>query len=457
MKLSISDLQNWYSQNKQQILRDFFTFLSFPSISTDPAYAVDCRKTAEWLRSYLAEIGLNATLWEGSGHPCVFATHMHAKNKPTLLIYHHYDVQPVDPLELWKTPPFSPNVKDNKVFARGASDNKGQCFYTLTALKAFFTLCRNADINLKIFIEGEEESGEKGTIDILSRHGKELQADYLLIIDAGVPNPHTPAITLGIRGMCAMEVSVRNSSTDLHSGVHGGIALNPNRILATALGKLWDSDGKVAIEGFYDDVAPILRDELSQLTLDFDEAKYKEQFGIHALSQEKGISPIEANWLRPTLEINGMYGGYTGTGFKTVIPAIAHAKISCRLVPNQDPMRVCRLLELFLRRHIPIGVDLSVEFDHGAPAFRTSMDSDVVKLVKGAFEDVFTSPSQFILCGASIPIVIELAKVTSAQIALIGMGMDTDDIHAPNENFGLDRLEKGFLTMGMILNRLANG
>ncbi len=456
MVVSIPALKQWYHDHRDEVLRDYFTFLSFPSISTDPSHIPDSRNTAEWLKAYLQRIGCETVLWETPGLPVVFGSYCHAgSHRPTLLIYHHYDVQPVDPLNLWKSDPFKPEVRNNQVYARGALDNKGQCFYSLTALRACLELSKKLDLNVKVFIEGEEESGGKGTTAILKERQAELHADHLLVVDFDIPDSKTPAVTLGMRGIITMDVECSNSSIDLHSGVHGGIALNPNRALATLLGNLWDESGKVNIPHFYDDVQPFPREQLSRLDMRFDQESYERSFGVKAYAMEPGFSILESNWLRPSLEINGMSGGYTGPGFKTVIPAKAHAKISCRLVPNQDPSLVGKRIAEFLQSRAPQGIVVTVKEHHGAQSYRSSVDSSIVHAVAHAFEEVFNQPCRFQLCGASVPIVVDLSQASGAEVAMIGVGLVDDDIHAPNEHFGLDRFELGYLTMGRILSRLA--
>ncbi len=444
-------LKEYYEKNRTEILNDYFDLLRFKSISTDKQYKAQTRSCADWLVNYLKNIGMSVELWETSGHPVVFGEDLKAgPDRPTVLIYNHYDVQPVDPLELWHSDPFEPILKDGHVYARGAVDNKGQCAYTIAALKA---VLQKLNINVKIFIEGEEESGGKGTFEILETKKKKLKADYLLIVDFGLPAPDTPAITLGTRGLLALELVCKNSSIDLHSGVHGGIALNPNRALACAIAKLWDDEGRVAVPGFYDDVSTLK--ECNELYDHFDVADYTKKFGVKAFCPEKGYSLLESNWTRPTLEINGMSGGYTGDGFKTVIPFEARAKISCRLVPNQDPGKIVKQIRDFLKTAFPKGIEMDLIELQGTSAYRSSFDTPLVKTVAKAFEEVFNKKCKYMLCGASVPIVPSLALASGAQTALIGCGLDDDNIHAPNERFGLDRFEQGFLTLGTILQCLS--
>jgi acetylornithine deacetylase/succinyl-diaminopimelate desuccinylase-like protein len=452
----LGELQKWYQRNSAQVLRDFFTFLRFPSISTDPKYNGESRRTAEWLREYLQGMGLETVLWESPGLPVVFGSLCRAgPDRPTLLVYHHYDVQPVDPLELWHSDPFEPVVRNGQVFARGAVDNKGQCFYSLTALKAFLELFPQCDFNIKVFIEGEEESGSRGTAAVIAQKKEELKADYLLVVDLGLPAPGVPSVTLGMRGILSMQVECANSRADLHSGEHGGIALNPNRALACLLAQLWDSSGRVAVPGFYDAVCTPSQKELVAFDWSFDQQEYEKTFGVKAFGAEEGYGLKESNWLRPTVEINGMWGGYTGPGVKTVIPAKAGAKISCRLVPDQRPDEVGELIAQFLQSRVAQGIDLKVELHHGAPAYRALPDSPIVKIAACAYEEVFKRPCQFLLCGASVPIVVDLAAASGAEVAGIGVGLSDDEIHSPNEHFGLDRFEQGFLCMERIFQQLS--
>lgn len=456
MQLPLLLLKKWYQEHEAQILSDYSKFLSFPSISTDPKYKKDVRKTAEWLRAYLIEIGLETELWETSGHPIVFGKYLKAgPHRPTVLIYQHYDVQPVDPLNLWDSEPFNPVIKNQQIYARGAVDNKGQCFYSINAIKAYLELAKKVGVNIKLFIEGEEESGGVGTAHLIPQKKEALKADHLLIVDLDLPEEGVPGITLGMRGIMALNVTYRNTSIDLHSGVHGGIVLSPNRALISVLAKIWDENGKVTIPGYYEDVQTATPDDLARLSLSFDVDKYTQSFGVKAFAPENGYSLIESNWLRPSLEINGISGGYTGAGFKTVIPAAAQAKISCRLVPNQDPIKIGECIARFLKANVPKGIEIDVEFHHGAKAFRSSFDSSIVKTAAKAYEEVFGQPCRYSLCGATIPIVTDLAVVSGAEVAMMGFGLPTDNIHAPNEHFGLDRFAQGFLTMGRILDILS--
>ncbi len=451
--MTISGFKRWYDQHREEIHRDFFTFLSFPSISTDPAFSGETRKTAEWLNAYLLKIGMKSSLLETSGKPIVFATELSAgPTRPTVLIYQHYDVQPVDPLDLWDSDPFKPTIRDGEVYARGAVDNKGQCFYSVSAIRAFLELCKKRQVNLKLFIEGEEESGSKGTFAFLKEKKIDLNADHLFVIDFDLPKKGVPGISLGMRGLVSFTATLQTAGTDLHSGVHGGIALNANRAFAATLAKLWDEKGKVRVPHFYDDVMAPSKQEMAKFEMDFDQAEYIEKFGVKAFAMEEGMSPLQSNWFRPSLEINGFTGGYTGPGVKTVLPAKAEAKFSCRLVAGQDPQKVVARILDFLKKEAPKGVLIETQIFEGARAFKTSPDTPAVQITKRALEEVFGKPCQFQMCGATVPIVPALVEASSADAVLFGMGLDDDNIHAPNEHFGLDRFEQGFLTVAKILS-----
>lgn len=456
MELSLLTLSKEFNKNKKEILEEFFTFLRFASVSSELSHKKDVVACAQWLEKTLKELGFQVELWESKGHPVVFGSYLHAgPEKPTLLIYNHYDVQPVDPLDLWESPPFEPVVREHQIYARGAQDNKGQCFYVLQALKTYIKKEGKLPINVKICIEGEEEMGSRSFAELLPLKAQELRADYLAIVDLGLAKPHHPAITLGIRGIVCLEVQIQDASLDLHSGAHGGIVYNPIHALVELLAKIHDASGKVTVPEFYKDVEKLSSEEKAELSLHFDAQEYEKEFGTQALGGEQNYTPMERAWIRPTIEINGIAGGYAGPGFKTVIPSIASAKISCRLVPNQQPEKIAEIVEDFLKKNVPTGLKLRVNvLAGGGVAVRTSLQSKVVHAFAQAYEAVFKKPCEYILSGGSIPIVAELAKTSNAEVVLLGMGLPTDRIHSPNEHFGIDRLEKGYLVFSKALENL---
>lgn len=443
----LEQLREYYKKNETEILKDFFTFLKFKSISSEANYSQDCKNCSDWLVAYLKSLHFETEVWESKGHPVIFASNLNAgKDKPTLLIYNHYDVQPVDPLELWESNPFEPEIRGDQIFARGAQDNKGQCFYTLQALK-YLTQNEKLPINIKLCIEGEEECGSDSLSLFLNEKKEQLKADYLAVVDLGIRSLEKPSISLGIRGMISMDLTLKGANTDMHSGTNGGLLYNPNHALVAILASLRDANGKILVQGFYDDVEPMSLDDKKWISFDFDENEYLRMSGVKPTGGENNYSPLERNWIRPTMEINGISGGYSGSGFKTVIPSEASAKISCRLVPNQDPIKIAALIEKHFQKNTPSEISVTVDFHRGSPALQTNPTSKIVQTFKKAYEEVFNNPTDFIYEGASIPIITELGIASSAEVVLVGLGLPDDAIHAPNEHFGLNRLEKGFLIM----------
>lgn len=445
----VENLKGLYEKSKDQALADFLTFLKLESVSSEATHTPQTQACCQWVINYLKKIGFNVELWPTTGHPTIFASYDKAgPNQPILLIYNHYDVQPADPLDLWESPPFTPTIRNGQIYARGAQDNKGQCFYVLLALKSLIERDGTLPINVKLCIEGEEECGSTGLSGILQDRKKELKADYLAIVDLGMQDAKTPAVTLGIRGILSMDVIVEGTKRDLHSGSHGGLAYNPNKALVQVLNKMYDKEGKVAIPGFYDDVIAVSDKDKANLTLSFDPEKYEAEYGAKPTGGEKAFSYVERNWFRPTIEINGIAGGYAGEGFKTVIPAKAIAKVSCRLVPNQDPIKIGRLVANFLESHAPEGTRISVHLHPGyGKALRCDASSKVAKAFAKAYEEIFHTTCHTICSGASIPIATELAEACGGDLVMVGLGLGSDCIHAPNEHFGIDRIEKGFLSI----------
>lgn len=447
-----------YDRSAATLEKEFLEFLRFPSISTDPKYGNDVRVCCNWVKAFLEKSGLNVEIWEGSGHPVVYASWLKAgPDKPTVLIYNHYDVQPVDPLSLWQSPPFEPRIENGEVFARGAEDNKGQCFYVMAAVRWMLQTKGALPVNLKLCIEGEEECGSQSLSELLKTKRTELKADHLYIVDLGIHEKTTPAITLGVRGIVTMTVEVSGSSTDLHSGLVGGIVYNPNRALSEMLAKLYDQSGKVQVPGFYDEVEVIDEKDRALINFHFEMGLFQKMFGAEPTGGELSFSPMERAWVRPTVEINGMSGGYAGDGFKTVIPEKAIAKISCRLVPKQSPAKIAAKVEAFLRASLPPGLTLQVNIHHGiGEALRTDLKARSVQTTAQVLSEVFGKPCEYILSGGSIPIVTELARASGADVVLMGLGLPDDNVHAPNEHFGLDRIRIGFVTIAETLNRLGS-
>jgi acetylornithine deacetylase/succinyl-diaminopimelate desuccinylase-like protein len=456
----IMSLQELIEKDRPEWLKEYFKFLSFPSISSEPEFKKPLLDCADWLMDYLKALHFKVELWPTSGHPVIFASNLNAgPNQPTLLIYNHYDVQPVDPLELWDSEPFTPTIREGEVYARGAQDNKGQCFYVLQALKYLLKTEKKLPINIKLCIEGEEEIGSQGLSKILQDKKQALKADYLAIVDVGIPHAATPAITLGIRGITTMDVVATGSQTDLHSGSHGGIVKNPIHALVELLASLRDETGKVTIPGFYDEVKEITEEDRKTISFHFDAEDYhKTTGGAAPTGGEIKYTPFERAWIRPTLEINGIQGGYNGEGFKTVIPGKATAKISCRLVPGQEPRHIAELVARHLEKNAPKGIEVKVHLHPGqGKAVRVQPSAAVVQAFKVAYEEVFKKPCEFIFTGGSIPIVTELAEASGSEVLLMGLGLDSDQIHAPNEHFGIDRIEQGIRIIAKGIQLLGEG
>jgi acetylornithine deacetylase/succinyl-diaminopimelate desuccinylase-like protein len=455
---SLLAMREWIDKHRTQWLEDYYTFLRFPSVSSEPQYKQSVLDCAQWLVHYLKKLDFEVESWPTTGHPVIFASCMKAgQDKPTLLIYHHYDVQPADPLEEWLSPPFNPTLRNGEIYARGAQDNKGQCFYVLQALKLLQQQAHSFPLNIKLCIEGEEEVGSPGLASVLAQKKEQFRADYVAIVDLGLRKAKIPAITLGLRGIITMDVEVQGSDTDLHSGYHGGIAFNPIHALVQLLAGLRDDKGRITIPCFYKDVIDMPLEERSHVSFHFDLQEYQQQTGAFPTGGETEYSVLERAWIRPTLEINGIHGGYTGTGFKTVIPAKAYAKISCRLVPDQEPEELAELIAAYLKKNAPPGIHVSVHVHPGqGKSVRISPDAEVVRAFAKAFEEVFDAPCEFIFEGASIPIVPELAEACGGDTILLGLGLSTDLIHAPNEHFGLDRIEKGILIIARAIELLGH-
>lgn len=451
---TLTFLNNWFETHFDKIREDYFHFLRFRSISTESEFTSEVSACADWVLHYLTACGFTTERIETAGHPLIFGEKIVDPSKETVLLYGHYDVQPVDPIELWASDPFTPTERDGRVYARGAVDDKGQIFYAMLAMRALKELGSEFPVNLKFCIEGEEEAGSTSLAQALPKLKNKFKADYLLVVDFDACDETTPAIHLGVRGLLSLDVTLTGSNSDLHSGICGGIAYNPNRALVELLAKLYTEDGAVAVDGFYDGVLEPTAEERNLFPPKNDREYYRKQFGITAFGGEKGRTLQEANIFRPTLEINGIGGGYSGAGFKTVIPAKAVAKISCRLVPNQNPEFIGKQLKAFLEKNCVEGMNIVVNIHSGAVAFRDDPHSKLALAISAAGTEVCGKPCQNMLSAASIPIIAALSKELGAQTVGMGYGLDSDQIHAPNEHFDFRRLKLGFLTIASAIERL---
>lgn len=437
----------------------FLRFLRFPSVSAQPAHRKDVLACARWLHGHLRQIGLRAELHPTKGHPILVARSHSRRKGPrrTVLIYGHYDVQPPEPFELWKTPPFEPTIRRGQVFARGAMDNKGQILCHIQAVAGLLRERGELPVDVIFLIEGEEEVGSRHLDAFVRAHRRELRADVCVVSDSSMFGPGQPGISYGLRGILCLELRVSGPSHDLHSGMFGGTLMNPAIALARILGEMIDSRGRIAIRGFYDDVVPPDRWERRQLArLPFRERDYQRMLGVPLLIGEHGFTTNERRWARPTFDVNGIFGGYQGVGSKTVIPCWAGAKFSFRLVPNQKPERVERLLRDHLRRNVPRAVKWELRtLEVGAEPYLVSPRGEFVRAASRAIEKGFGRKPWFIREGGSIPIVTTIKKTLGLDTILIGLGLSDDGAHSPNEHFGLDRLRKGILTSRHLLIELA--
>lgn len=439
-----------------------FAFLRIPSISTDPAYADECRKAARWLAEQIAGAGFHSGVYPTPGQAMVVGHYRREDDAkvPHLLFYGHYDVQPADPLELWEAPPFEPRLVgqggDARIVARGASDDKGQLMTFFEACRAFID-CRGAlPCNVTVLVEGEEESGSPSLEPFLQAHAEELKAEIALVCDTAMWNRSTPAISTGLRGLLSEEVIVTGPSRDLHSGMYGGPALNPIRALARALASLHDDDGRVAVEGFYDGVEPPSDKTRAQWrALGFDEKAFLGGIGQTRSAGEAGYSALEQLWARPTLEFNGIVGGYTGEGTKTVIPSRASAKITCRLVSRQDPEGLRARLREHLRAELPEDAQVEFRGAHGAPAIEMPLNDPAFRKTARALTAEWGHETAMIGCGGSIPVVESFRRELGMDTILVGFALDDDRIHSPNEKYDVRSFRKGARSWARILEALA--
>jgi acetylornithine deacetylase/succinyl-diaminopimelate desuccinylase-like protein len=432
--------------NEQQWLEDLKAFLRIPSISTDPAYAGDVRRCAEFVAGQLQNAGAESVvLIEGEGHPLVYGEWLHAPGKPTLLLYGHYDVQPPDPLEEWISPPFEPDVRGDNIFARGAADDKGLLLILIKAVEALMKRDRHLPVNVRFLLEGEEETGGKHLSSFLASGDTRLKADAAVICDTEMFAPELPTICVGLRGIIYGELHVRGAEQDLHSGMYGGVAPNPLGAVAEILCALKDRSGRIQIPGIYDSMRPPSEAEQSAWQrLPFDEESYRQtEVKAPALTGEPGYSVLERTWARPTLEVHGIRGGFTGEGAKTVIPAQAVAKLSIRLVPDQEPEHVSRLLTDAVARVCPRGVTAEWRPIHAAPASSVDPENTYVQKAAAAMTAVFGNETVYVRSGGSIPVVGEFSKHLGIPSVLMGFGLPDDNLHSPNEKLYLPNLFRG--------------
>jgi acetylornithine deacetylase/succinyl-diaminopimelate desuccinylase-like protein len=433
-------------QNHPRFLDELKALLRIPSVSTLPEHKDDCRHAAEVLAADLAHIGMeNVRLIETEGHPLVYADWLHTVGKPTVLVYGHYDVQPPDPLDEWLSPPFEPTERNGNIYARGAVDDKGQVCAQVKALESLLAADGSLPVNVRVLLEGEEEVGGEGIARFVASKPPELAADFALVSDTEMFAPGLPTLCVGLRGMIYTELEVRGARTDLHSGMYGGAAPNPFIALAQILAHLKDEDGHILIPGFYDDIIPPSPEELAAWrSLPFDEEQYRiAEVGAKQLVGEAGFSVLERTWARPTVDVHGIPGGFTGAGAKTVIPAKAVAKVSMRLVPGMTTAKSFALYKEYVERIAPAGVDVEVRLIHSGDPCLIPVDNPYIQAATRALCEVWGKETVFIRSGGSIPIVGDFARHLGLPSVMMGFGLPDDGLHAPNEKFNLRNFELG--------------
>ena len=452
----MNSVVDFINVNRDRYVDELKQYLAIPSVSALPQHAPDVRRAAEWTRDALAGAGLqNARLIETPGNPVVYADWLNAPGKPTILFYGHYDVQPVDPVELWTSPPFEATVRDGEIYARGAADDKGQVFMHIKAVEAHLKQSGSLPLNIRFFIEGEEEVGSKHLDDFVRAHKQDLAADVVVISDSPMFDRGIPSICYGLRGLAYFQIDVRGTKSDLHSGSFGGAVANPAFVLTQILSQMKDRGGRIKIPGFYDDVRELSEAERSEWKkLPFNETKYRKELGAPKLFGESGYSTLERVWARPTFEVNGLLSGFTGEGAKTVLPATAMAKVSMRLVPDQDPDKVAALFEDYLKKVAPKTVEVKVTRMHGGKPWMAEFDNKFVRAAGRAIERGFGKPPVFNREGGSIPVVSTFQEELGVPSVLFGIGLPDENAHAPDERLDLGNFHNGVIASAYLYEEI---
>ncbi len=457
--MAIDRVDAYLDAHRNDFEESLKTLIRIPSVSAQPDHDGDTRKAAEFVRDDLIKMGVKAELVEfAKGHPIVYGERLDAPGKPTLLIYGHYDVQPPEPMEPWLSPPFVPTIRDGNLYARGATDDKGQMYTHLKAAEAWLKTEGKLPINVKFLIEGEEEVGGANLEEYVERQKKWLACDYAVISDTSQFAPGIPAITYGLKGLAYYEILVQGAKQDLHSGTFGGAVANPLNALATIIASLKDADGRIQVEGFYDAVRPLEQWERDAFAkLPFSDEEFRESLGVKSLEGETGFTTLERKWARPTCDVNGLWGGYAGPGPKTVLPCKAGAKFSFRLVPDQDAKTITDLLKAHLAKHCPPGVTYELIVHSGGNPCLVETNSPGVKAAERAIEAGFGTKPVFMREGGSIPVVTLLKKQLGVDTLLLGWGQNDDNLHGPNEKFSLADFHKGIKASAHLFEELAKG
>jgi acetylornithine deacetylase/succinyl-diaminopimelate desuccinylase-like protein len=441
----VTELIEYLSTHNDRIHRELFDFLRIPSVSARSEHAGDVARAAAWLRDALATIGLEASIHRTPGHPIVLGEWRGAGgDAPTYLVYGHYDVQPAEPLELWKSPPFEPDVRDGRIYARGAVDDKGQLYLHVKALEAHLAARQSLPVNVIVLAEGEEEVGSENLTAFITANVERLRCDGVIISDSSMFAPGVPSLLSSLRGLAYFQIDVVGPTTDLHSGSYGGAVVNPAMALAKIVASMHDAKGKVAIPGFYDAVKPWDAKVKKQIrSLPFDEEGFREETGASVLGGEPKFSTLERIWTRPTCEVNGLFSGYTGEGAKTVLPSKAMAKVSCRLVPDQTPDEIERLVREHVERVAPEGVRVEIQSLHGGLPWRADLDGPLFDAGRQALEEAFGRSPVVVGEGGSIPVVSDFQRLLGVPVLLMGFGLPGENAHAPNEWMSDENFVKG--------------
>jgi acetylornithine deacetylase/succinyl-diaminopimelate desuccinylase-like protein len=450
--------KNYLAANQDRYLKELIEFLSIPSVSSLKEHKADVAKAAEWVAARLQASGVeNVQVLPTGGHPVVYGDWMHAPDKPTVLIYGHFDTQPVDPLELWTQPPFQPAVKDDRVYARGASDDKGNMLAPILAVEAMLSSESRLPVNLKCFFEGQEEIGSPQLPEFISANRQLLACDLILSADGGQWDEDQPALMIGLRGLCNLQIDVRAARSDTHSGTFGGTIMNPIHALVRLIDTMHTPQGRIAVDGFYDAVRPLSEAEQDQIAeIPFDEDDYKAELGVDELFGEPGYSTYERAWIRPTLEVNGIWGGFQGEGVKTVLPSSCHAKISCRLVPDQDPAQILKLLTTHIEKHTPPGVKVAVDPNPStADPYLIPFDHPGNQAAAEVHKELFDQEPYYARMGGSIPVCGIFLKELDAYTVNFAFGLNDENVHGPDEFFRLKSFSRAQLAYGMLLEQLS--
>jgi acetylornithine deacetylase/succinyl-diaminopimelate desuccinylase-like protein len=450
--------KNYLAANQERYLKELLEFLSIPSVSSLKAHKADVAKAGEWVAARLQAAGIeHIQILPTGGHPVVYGDWMHAPDKPTVLIYGHFDTQPVDPLELWTQPPFEPALKDDRVYARGASDDKGNMLAPILAVEALLSSESRLPVNVKCFFEGQEEIGSPQLPEFISANRQLLACDLILSADGGQWDEDQPALMIGLRGLCNLQIDVRAARSDTHSGTFGGTIMNPIHALARLIDTMHTPQGAIAVEGFYDAVRPLTGTEQEQIAeIPFDEADYKAELGVDELFGEPGYSTYERAWIRPTLEVNGIWGGFQGEGVKTVLPSSAHAKISCRLVPDQDPAQILKLLTAHIEKHTPPGVKVALDLNPStADPYLIAFDHPGNQAAADVHKELFGKEPYYARMGGSIPVCGIFLKELGAYTVNFAFGLNDENVHGPDEFFRLKSFSRAQLAYGMLLEQLS--